>query len=453
MEQGASTITAGGLAFTLLLGILLLTLPRRYALLPLLISGCYLTLGQVLLVGPLHFSAFRIILLFGWVRIVARNELARVRFNYIDKMVVAWTVVGSLMYILDRGASSESFIDQLGASYNAIGSYFLARALIRDTDDMIRAVRLLAIVIIPLAVFFTVEYATGKNIFSFFGGAQEFAEIRNGRIRCQGSFSSPILAGTFAATAMPLFIGLWVQSHKRRLLAASAIAASAVIVFCSSSSGPLLAFMIGMLGLLSWVIRSEMRVIRWGIVLTILALQMVMNAPVWYLAVHLGNLIGAGDGWYRSALIGAAVQHFGEWWLMGTSYTAHWMPTGLANDPNNADIVNQFIAEGVRGGVLTVFLFIWLIVSCFKTIGRARRDETHSTTGEQFMIWAMGCSLLGHVASFFSVSYFDQIIIFWYLLLAAIATFATTNKMAKYSKVRTASDKFGIRAPACNSTD
>ena len=164
-----------------------------------------------------------------------------------------------------------------------------------------------------------------------------------------------------------------------------------------------------------------MRFFRWGLVLLLVALHIVMKAPVWFLIARIGDLIGGG-GWHRAALIDAAIRHFNEWWLMGTTYTANWMATGLAIDPNSSDITNQFISEGVNGGLISMCLFIWLVVKCFKITGETARNEEALSRSEQFMIWSLGCTLLAHVASFFSVSYFDQIIIFWYLLIAMSAT-------------------------------
>jgi hypothetical protein len=37
------------------------------------------------------------------------------------------------------------------------------------------------------------------------------------------------------------------------------------------------------------------------------------------------------------------------------------------------------------------------------------------------LIWALGVSLASHCAAFISVSYFDQIQVFWFWLLAVIA--------------------------------
>ncbi len=105
----------------------------------------------------------------------------------------------------------------------------------------------------------------------------------------------------------------------------------------------------GMVGLSFWAFRSNMRAVRWGIVFLLVALHAYMKAPVWFLIARLGDAVGGG-GWHRAALIDAAIRHFNEWWLIGTTYTAHWMPTTLAISPNSADLTNQFISEGVNGG-------------------------------------------------------------------------------------------------------
>ena len=170
-----------------------------------------------------------------------------------------------------------------------------------------------------------------------------------------------------------------------------------------------------------------MRAIRWGAVVILLALHAYMKAPVWFLISRLSELI-SGGGWYRSALIDAFFRNFDEWWLIGTGYTAHWMPSGLAIDPTKADIVNQFVAQGVNGGLLGLTLFIWLIVNCFKTTGGAVRIEARYSFPEQFMIWSLGCTIFSHVVSFLSVSYFDQIMIFWYMIIGMIVALVHDKK-------------------------
>src|ERR1700690_2303537 len=103
MEQDITNITGVSLFFTACLCILLLMLPRRYALIPLFISGCYMTLGQILMVGPLHFSILRILLLAGWIRIIARGELSTIKPTVIDKVFLAWVIIGTILFAVGRG--------------------------------------------------------------------------------------------------------------------------------------------------------------------------------------------------------------------------------------------------------------------------------------------------------------------------------------------------------------
>lgn len=112
----------------------------------------------------------------------------------------------------------------------------------------------------------------------------------------------------------------------------------------------------------------------------LLALQLLMKAPIWYLFARMSDLLGMGGGWYRSALIDAAVGHFAEWGLMGAVYTAHWMPFQLT--PNMADITNQYIGEGVDGGAISMVLFIGILVSAYRDvgIGRVRSARRLSST-------------------------------------------------------------------------
>jgi hypothetical protein len=410
----------------LLLGLFQLVLPRRSAFLPVIIAGCYMTLGQALVVWGLDFHLMRILILFGVVRVIVRRELSDIQLTPIDGVLATWLLVSTFLYVLFDG-THVSLIGRLGDAYNAAGLYLLVRASVRTLDDAVFVTRLCAIVIVPLSVLFILEGVTGRNPFAVLGGVSMFSEVRNGRVRAQGPFLHSILAGTFGATAWPVFAGLWVYGKGNRLLATFAILAAIVIVVASGSSGPLMALVVSALALICWVCRKLTRPMRWGLVLGIFSLHLVMNAPVWFLITRISDVTGGG-GWYRAALIDAAVNHFDEWWLIGTGFTAHWMPTGILADKNSADIVNEFIAQGVKGGLISLLLFVWLIVMCFKTVGNAMRITPDDSWRQRFLIWSMGCALVAHIASFFSVSYFDQITIYWYLLIGMIAALIQQTK-------------------------
>ena len=110
-----------------------------------------------------------------------------------------------------------------------------------------------------------------------------------------------------------------------------------------------------------------------------------------------------------------------EWWLFGTTNTANWVTkSDQLLSTTMVDIANQYVAEGVNGGALKLALFILIIMSCFKGLGRALRDNP-AISGAGFFVWAIGVSLFAHCFSFLSVSYFDQIIVAWFWLLASIS--------------------------------
>jgi hypothetical protein len=267
---------------------------------------------------------------------------------------------------------------------------------------------------------------TAHNLLAVFGGVPSLSSFREGHVRSQGAFRHSILAGTFGATQVPLFVALWFCRPKYRRLALAATISGLIIVITANTSGGLLALLAGFGGLLFWRWRGYMRLVRWGTVITIFGLALVMKAPVWYLLARVSDVSGGG-GWHRAWVIDQAVKHFNEWWLFGTTYTAHWGPGGevIAADPNMMDITNQYVLEGVKGGVLKLALFLTIIVQCFKGVGRQLRAEWLEPQA-RLLIWALGVSLFTHCVGFFSICYFDQIIFVWYWLLAAITTVAST---------------------------
>jgi hypothetical protein len=411
--DGTTYISTLGLVFTLLMCLLMLVVPRRFALVPVVILTCYMTMGERLMIAGGNFTMIRILTMAGWMRIIFRGEVRLLKLNPIDKTVIAWTISSIVMYTL-LWRTGQAFINRMGFAYDSFGLYFLFRYLVRDLNDIKRTVRILAILIVPLAAAMLAEKMTGRNIFAVFGGVMEFTRIREGSLRCQGPFAHPILAGTFGATLLPLFVGMWLQRKQDRLLAAVAIVSALVIAVTSASSGPFLALLAGVVAFAMWYRRQWLRAIRWGILLVLVFLHLVMNAPVWFLIAR-ADVFGGSTGWHRAALIDAAVRHFGDWWLVGIKDTGVW-------SRQLADVTNQYIWQGVQGGLLTMLLFILIIVLCFRGIGRAVRATR--ILPDRLCIWSLGSALLAHVVNYMSITYFDQNFVNWYLLLSVISTVA-----------------------------
>jgi hypothetical protein len=210
---------------------------------------------------------------------------------------------------------------------------------------------------------------------------------------------------------------MWLQRKQDRLIASVAIVSSLVITVTSASSGPFLALLAGVAAFAMWFWRDWLRAVRWGILLVLVFLHLVMKAPVWFVIAR-ADVFGGSSGWHRAALIDATVKHFGDWWLVGIKDTGVW-------SRQLADVTNEYVWQGVQGGLLTLLLFILIIVFCFRGIGRAVRAmrKTQPRT-DLLCIWSLGAALFSHVVNYISISYFDQNFVNWYLLLSMISTAA-----------------------------
>ena len=403
-----------GVGFTALMCFLLLSLPRKWALVPVIILICYMTMGERVIVVGLNFTMIRILTLVGWIRILIRGELKSVKLNPIDKTLIWFAISGMAIYVL-QWQTFDAVKYEFGQVYNALGMYFLFRFLVRDMDDCLRVFKIAAVFIIPLAASMVVERMTGRNAFAEFGGVSPITGIRDGVLRCQGPFAHPVLAGTFGATLFPLFVALW-RSKGHRLLSFLAILSSGAMVITSGSSGPVGTLLAGLLALGCWPHRKHMSTIRSGILVAVVGLEIVMKAHVWFLLARVGIFSGS-TGHHRAYLIDRALANLDDWWLLGTRSTVAW-----DEYYNLFDITNQYLVYGADGGLITMLLFILVIVRCFGAVGLTVRALDEKSRELQFCVWALGAALFSHVVTFLSVSYFDQNFVNWYLLLAMIST-------------------------------
>jgi len=404
------------MVFLAVMSLIILGSNRRNAVKAMLATAAFIPLGQDVYLFGLHFYFLRILILVGFCRLLARREMDGFKLVTVDKFFIGWVLIGFVCELI-RGVRAEIF----GAVLNNAGVYFLIRCWLRDQEDFLAQLRLLAFVAVVIGICMTWETLKHQNLFFVLGGVPQVLMERDGRFRAQGPFLQPILAGTFGATLFPLLIGLWRNSNRGKWLALAGITGSTLITVASVSSGPLLTFMAALAGFCLWPMRERMYLFRRGVVAAVIGLALVMNAPVWYLIAKVSDVIGGG-GWHRSWLIQQFVTHFSQWCLVGTSYTANWAPGGevMPNNPNMMDITNQYVAQGIHGGILCLVLFVAIIVAGFKVIGRAVRGEGEPTV-RRILLWALGVSLASHCAAFISVSYFDQIQVFWFWLLAVIA--------------------------------
>lgn len=395
-----------------LLSVLAVVLPRRFAALPVILLLCFIPAGQRLVLGTIDFTFIRLLMLVVWFRIYIRREVRAIVWNHLDRAVLAWAIICVLTGTL-QGWNVSIFINRTGTAVDALMVYFFFRMLIRNHHDLIAMVTQFLISSFAVAAFFFVEGRTSRNMFSIFGGVPAITDIRGGRLRCQGAFAHAILAGCFWACLIPLYALRGFIGKGWGLPAFGGLAALFIIAMCASST-PVMALGFGMMGASAFLIRGSLRWLRWLILLWLCVMHFIlMKMPVWHLLARV-DVVGGSTGWHRYHLVDKFFTYFHEWWQVGTPGTGHWGP-GLH------DITNQYVAEGVYGGIFRLLAFAIIILCAFGGISRSMRLP-EAGRGYLLCTWALGTALFMHCMNFIAVSYFEQIVVEWHMLLAVIGS-------------------------------
>ncbi len=402
----------------MIVGAITVFIPGKFAALPLLLSACLIPGAAVLHIGSFSFNVIRVLLILYTFRIIIKNEAYGFALNMVDKAVLVYTAAVFLIGFVPR--EDLAFTYRLGQIYDLAGFYFTFRILVRSKETLMVTMCGIAVFIILLACLMFYEQMAASNLLGHFGGPL-YPTIRDGKIRAQGAFAHAILAGTVGATTAGIFLGSWFEKNGLKWLYFTGVAGSLVIVWASASSGPVMSAIFLAIGIAAWHVRDRMPMIRWGIVIILLLLHIFMKAPVWYLISRI-DITGSSTGWHRSEIITSAITYFNEWWLFGTDYTRHWMPTGVSWSPRHSDITNQYIREAVRGGLLQVTLYMVIIIKAFKYVGHIIRSINNQHKSEQFTMWCLGAVLFSHTITFLSVGYFDQSNLFFILNIGLIAS-------------------------------
>jgi hypothetical protein len=386
----------------LLLAVAQCILPKGLRFIPLLVAICHLPNSSIL--GGADFSTARLLIGLGVISAAVRGELRWSFKHRIDRWMIWFSAVAVLTsFGHEKTEDSNPLVFAFGLIYNFVGGYVYVRSYVPSVSFYPLVAKWLVIILIPLAAGMAVQKVTQTNPYSVLGGGiGAESNTREGKVRAQGPFAHPILAGTVGASAVPLVLLLW---NGKRRLAQVGLGVCSLITICSASSGPIMTMVAGIGALSLWKSRFQLKLIRRVALLLLVILHFSMKAPVWYLMARV-DLTGSSTGWHRAELITTALNHLNEWWLWGTDYTVHWMPTGVSWSPNHTDITNHYLQMGVVGGLPLMLVFILIVAASFKMIGR--HMDAMAGTQHEFRLWCLGAVLASHAFTFLSVSYFDQ---------------------------------------------
>ena len=263
----------GGAAETMLnpvmaLGMLILigfifTSPRNKVIVPFLL-GCFtIPIQQVVVLGSLHFTVLRILIIAALIRgAMTGGGKFPGGLNGVDRAAILWAI--SLETILTlQWMEMQVFVHNLGDLLDMLGGYLVVRFFIPDGDTVRRTIKTLAVICVIQGVCMLNEQISHVNVFGYVGGFGPWLTIRDGKIRSNGVLGS-IPGGAFAGALIPLFLWL-VTQRKWRMLAFAGLAGATTMVFTSNSSTSLLALAATALAIFFWPLRKQMRLVRWAL--------------------------------------------------------------------------------------------------------------------------------------------------------------------------------------------
>ena len=407
-SYGETILHPLGVIAVFLLVLFVLFLPRRNAIAPLFIAAAAIPMSQRLVIFGADFTMLRILIVGYLARVMIRGEFRSIGWNRLDTAMLLWSICATTVMFLAHG-SLEVLVYRVGWSFDLLGIYFIARFLIRSWSDVQSAASGLAVLSVPVAILFTVERATAYNIFSIFGGVPAETVVRAGRLRCQGAFSHPIHAGTFWAAALPL---IWtLRKDKNFLMRLGTVCCLFIVAACSSTT-PILSVLIALTGVALFPWRRHRTRMWIGLFALLILLHAVMEKPVWSLMQRV-DLTGGSTGWHRYQVFDAFVKNFSKWYLLGELDPMSWGVWVMR------DVTNTYVVQGLRGGLLTLIVFLLVLIFAFGNVGRALNARSIARSlRRQWICWCIGVAILVHAVTFLGVAYYGQMSVMLYVQLS-----------------------------------
>lgn len=399
------------LTLATLLVVAQLVLPRRYGFAPLIFAAFHV--GNVEFIGD--FTIHRMLVLVGLFRAVGGGFVQWPVKNSLDIMFPIFAIIALLTASAHSTAGYNFYVANLGLILNVCGTYIYGRSYFNHDQWPQIFASVVVIAIIPLALLMFAEKINRKNYHSLLGTTESGVQIREGEVRSRGAFGHAILGGTSGAVSFAICAVLWWDKRKKAIIG---MVSCFIIVMSSGSSGPIASILVAIAGLWFWRKRIYIKRVIWLALFSIIPLELYMNKPFYYIIARVD--FAGGTGWHRCRLIESSIEHFNEWWLAGTDYTRHWMPTGVSWNPNHTDLTNYYLHIGVTGGFFLMLTLIGMILSGFRIILQRQSLFNNEYSKQEFIFWCLGATLLAHTVTFISVSYFDQMYVLFYLLLAGI---------------------------------
>ena len=427
--------------------VLILAFPRKKAITPFLLAVFTIPIGQVVVLGGLHFTVLRILILAGLARVATfRGSSSGGKFpggfNAVDRMVVLWTV-SALIILSLQWMDMQALIHNLGDFLDALGGYMVVRFLIPDGEAIRRTIKVLAVICAIQGACMINEQITHVNVFGLLGGTWAGVTVRDGKIRSEGVMGC-IPAGVFAGASIAV-VSLAVDKTK--------VPDSSLRRTCRRHRHG------------DHVEREHVVDGRWrerrGAGL--LASAQADAARSLGICAHSG---GAAPG-DESAGVVADRPRGPDWVLFERPPLLLWWTTasGISATGGSSDTGITTIGDGtcgipatslltlpLKGGLLTLVCYIAIFSRSFGAIGTARK-QVNRDRAQEWLLWCLGADLFANVVASFGINYSGPLLMSLFPLLACISVASFEAKQTSVRSVESPDQERFAFAPGGAGTD
>lgn len=314
--------------------------------------------------------------------------------------------------------------------------YLGVRLCITNRTDVLKVAKWISVSLVPLAILGVVEAYTGYQPFAGLAANAPWAVAvervgvaRFGLTRAIGPNGHPIIFGLCFTTLLPL---VYYLRHERNNWGTMAYLLSGLAIIgamSSVSSGPFAALIAVIVCLAMESFKKYLRDVLIGLGCCTVLAEIGSNRPFWHVMVGYLNPFG-GSGWHRARLIDLAIEHFGEWYLLG--YGGKDPGWGAQLGMAHTDVCNQFVLMGVTYGVWGLIAFCFMLTMAVRTVTLVHNSSTDPMV--KSLAWAIGSIVVSSIIAFSSVSLMGQSIFLFYFTLGMVGSLSNLAAAVRAKK-------------------
>jgi len=393
--------------------VVLLSKPVRGLALYAVLSMWYPYVVGTLQLGTIDFSVGRIVIVALLAKILIGTDLAnKFKFMWLDRLVVI-LFAAEIVAGLTTTDAMELIEYRMGDFFDMALPYFAVRLILKNRDEYVSLLKVIAWSAGILGIFGFYESLTGRNLL-LFGRVVGPSEIRLTYFyRAFTTMRHAIYYGVFSGMVGGLCLGLWGNVKRNASLYKVLIGLVFLGSFSSMSSGGLMA----MIGALSFVAcyryRQYWRTAVVWIIVMCCVVEIVSNRHFYDVVDRFA--FNSATAWYRGRLFEVA---FFEGGMSG-----HWITGYGFEDPGwgpridmrqHTDMVNHYIMKLVRYGLVGFIPFCAVIVSALMTLFRGFWSVANDR--DTWLIWCLAAGLWAVLLAFNSVSLFGSPMVLLFIM-------------------------------------